>query len=260
MKKLLGALLLVTMLLGLVACGEDSTAQNENQEVPVVEEVTQVNEEEVSIEEDAPSIPTKEELLEIATELSAYNLVSEYRENPTKAAMAYAGQTYLFYGSIVRINADSVDLEGPSSYLRLALSAEEIVTLESGQWISAVGTLMDMDEANIAEWNITLTCAYLVSDAVETTCTVSRMWDTINDDGAKMMEVEYDYAILESGIVYGSSTTAYPDDALLYMDAAMADQVAIGDEIVVSAKAVYSGQRWVLQDAILLSGGTAGIE
>ena len=160
MKKLLALIFAGALALSLVACGGGSGAGDTN--TPSGEDST----------------PTKEELLESATNTTLGAIGKEIRDNKAKAEQTYVGKYFVIGGFIKRIESDHCILSlddyanDVGTTIRAYLPTDSLVELKRGEWINIVGVIDSLEEDSIndssagtapAEY-ITMRTAYYIDD------------------------------------------------------------------------------------------------
>lgn len=125
MKKLCLALLVLSMLCGLCACGVGSGGG---------------------------STMTTEEMLEVAATLDPSGFYEAVSENKLRAEDDYVGNIYAFTNFVYRIEDDHAEI-GPSKQasirgdaLRVYLPEDELKSLSKGEKITVVGELTSLEE------------------------------------------------------------------------------------------------------------------
>ena len=125
-------------------------------------------------------VPTKDEMLALAEEYSADDILIDSAENIANAKQKYCNKTLLLSGTVRNINEDHIELSASysSNYIiDVYLSANELATLKSRQLIKIVGITNDEiieDEEKVAMNTFIynhyqMPTAYLVDDRVEFT-------------------------------------------------------------------------------------------
>lgn len=125
MKKVMALLMALVLVLSLVACGG-----NTNEEKG----------------EDSQTSMSKEELLNNAQPLSIPTIVNQLQGNRARAIDTYKDGIYTIWGRIVRINDDSVELDGLNTVVRVFLPHDELVKLDLGSAIQVVGIITDIQK------------------------------------------------------------------------------------------------------------------
>lgn len=171
MKNLLSTLLVGVLLLGLVSCGSTTTDASAE---PTPATATEADiSEDVETQEEPVTIPTTEELLEIATEISAVKLLENYDSNVVSAALTHGGQTYLIHGYIGTLSFDAISLNTDNGGLEIPLSLTELAALKEGQYVAVVATIAEVNLENTEDtadlYSPIVSYGYVVSTAVEIT-------------------------------------------------------------------------------------------
>ena len=162
MKKILALLLALFMCLALCACGNGSQATTHTEKV-TTEQTTEHEE----------IIPSKEELLQSAEEVTLEQIQDAELDKVVKAKQLYCGKTLLLSGIIHDIEEGRARLCVESAFdtggILVYLSNEEILLLHEGQKIVVVGQTSEDTETYIFGNNnesqlITMSNAYMVQD------------------------------------------------------------------------------------------------
>ena len=197
MKKLLALILAAALALSLVACGGDSGARDTNTPSGGNGEETSTDTPSGGGEDSTPSM-TKEEMLQIAEEVSWVDIQNASIENIARAKQQYCNTVMQLDGKIWSIEEDHVVIGGSgANYLvDVYLPLDEIITLENQQVITVVGKttdeIIDTTE-NVAEYSFDFSYyqmpnAYLVKDTVEWNC--KTRGPSMNDDYDWIVEFE----------------------------------------------------------------------
>lgn len=217
MKKFLTLFLASLMCLSCVACGGSSKG----------------------------SKASKDDLLAVAEECSATDIQNDSIENIVRAKQSYCNKTLLLGGTVRTINEDHIELSAMYSanyIIDVYLPEEELVLLESGQYITVVGTTTDEiieDSENVAEYTFDYSHyqmpeAYLVGDTIEITAILKG----VNTSYAPAFNIQIgDNNVLK--LVY-------------FADDVDTSAFTFGQEITFSAKAVYENSNWRYYDAQII--------
>ena len=172
MKKLLALLLVAALALSLVACGGDSGAGDTN----TPKDTPSTGNEDTASADTPSGGMTKEEMLEQATEYTAGEIAGDTGSNIAKAKQTYCEKTLSIYGRVSEISTDHIRISGGSADFEVYLPVEDIVNLESRQYVTIVGnTGAEIREEAIAPgipqnvYIYEVSPAYLVTDRYERT-------------------------------------------------------------------------------------------
>ncbi len=162
MKKLICIFLMLAVFLTLCACGgEKAPANSDAAEQPP--EVT-----------DAPEAPamSKDEMMAQATEFSMIDINNDTLSNIAKAKQLYCDKLMLLTGEAITIEADHIELGTYNCRMKVYLPLEELVKLESNQYVTIVGkTSPEIESTSDAEGfpidYYTMDTAYFVKDYYE---------------------------------------------------------------------------------------------
>lgn len=175
MKKLLALILAAALALSLVACGGGSGAGDNNTPSGGNGDATSTDTPSGGGEDNTPSM-TKEEMLEQAIECTAGEIAVETGNNIAKAKQTYCEKTLSIYGWIFEIGTDHITISGGDTNFEVYLPEEDIVNLESRQYVTIVGnTGAEIREEQIAPdipqnvYIYEVSPAYLVADRYERT-------------------------------------------------------------------------------------------
>ena len=138
MKKLLALMLAAALAFSLVACGGGGGAGDNNTSSTGNGDTTSTDTPSGGGEDSAPSM-TKEEMLEQAIECTAGEIAVETGNNIAKAKQTYCEKTLSIYGWIFEISTDHITISGGDTNFEVYLPAEDIVNLESRQYVTIVG-------------------------------------------------------------------------------------------------------------------------
>lgn len=128
MKKFLTLLLVALMTISMVACGEETTSAETNQNNSNSDNtVTQEH--------------TLDELLADAVELDGYTFFQEYQSNKVKLSSQYEGKSCLVAGTIDSIENDHIVVVDSNLKVNVYIPTEEIIELEKDQYVEVVGIL-----------------------------------------------------------------------------------------------------------------------
>ena len=127
MKKAISLLLALVLCLSLCACGDEK------------QDVTE------SLEAERTQLPTLDELLSTAISVNIDSFLKECNENYPKACLNYEGKICVFEGCITEIEKDHIRLGCKYLYLNVYLPIEQIVELQTYQYIQIVGTLENLE-------------------------------------------------------------------------------------------------------------------
>lgn len=133
MKKLLALMLAAVLALSLVACGGGGEAGDNN------------------TPGGGDSTPTKEELLESATNVTIGTIGKEIRDNKLKAEQTYVGNSFIIGGFVRRVESDHCILSMQNdagdfgTTIRAYLPTDSLVELKRGEWINIVGVIDSLE-------------------------------------------------------------------------------------------------------------------
>lgn len=174
MKKFLALMLAAALALSLVACGGGGGADDTN--TPSGGNGDTTSTDTPSGGEDSATSMTKEEMLEQAIECTAGEIAVETSNNIAKAKQTYCEQTLSIYGWIFEISTDHITISGGDTNFEVYLPSEDIVNLESRQYVTIVGnTGAEIREEPMAPgipqnvYIYEVSPAYLVADRYERT-------------------------------------------------------------------------------------------
>ena len=202
MKKLLALILAAALALSLVACGGGGTGDNNTPSTPsggngdtTGTDTPSGGGEDNETEEPAM---TKEEMLQVAEDVSWVDIQNASVKNIVKAKQQYCNKVMQLKGKIWSIEQDHIVIGGDAAnYLvDVYLPLDEIITLENQQVITVVGKttdeIIDTTE-NVAEYSFDYSYyqmpnAYLVKDTVEWNC--KTRGPSMNDDYVWIVEFE----------------------------------------------------------------------
>ena len=149
MKKLLALILAAALALSLVACGGGSGAGDNNTPSGGNGDTTST---------DTPSGGiTKEEMLEVATELETVAINNAYKDNKLGAQDTYIGKIYKFEGTVEKIMDNFAIIIPNDSPLNgslqevdvfVYLPRDELKTLSTNDSVSIVGEISDISLFN----------------------------------------------------------------------------------------------------------------
>lgn len=199
MKKLLVLMLAAALTLSLVACGgsgagDNNTSSTGNGDTTSTDTPSGGGEDSTQATESM----TKEEMLQVAEEVSWVDIQNASVENIARAKQQYCNIVMQLEGRIWSIEEDHVVIggDGANYLIDVYLPIEEILTLENNQVISVVGKttdeIIDVTE-NVAEYSFDFSYyqmpnAYLVKDTVEWNC--KTRGPSMNDDYDWIVEFE----------------------------------------------------------------------
>ncbi len=177
---------------------------------------------------------TKDEMLAVAEEYSANDILNDSIENIVNAKQKYCNKTLLLSGTVREIKEDHIELAayyGAAYIIDVYLSADELGNLKSGQLIEIVGVTTDElieNEEKVAEYTFNynqyqMPTAYLVEDRVEITGIL------------KGKNNSYKPAF---NIQIGDSNYL---KLVYFADSVDTDAFEYGQEITISAKSIYEG-------------------
>ena len=150
MKKLLALMLAAALALSLVACGGDGEAGDNN------------------TPGGGDNTPTKEELLESATNVTIDTIEKEIHDNKLKAEQTYVGNSFIIGGFVRSVESDHCILSLEEYYsavtttIRADLSTDSLVELKRGEWINIVGVIDSLESAPVQ--HITMKTAYFIDN------------------------------------------------------------------------------------------------
>lgn len=200
MKKLLALILAAALALSLVACGGGSGAGDNKTPSTGNGDTTSTDTPSGGGEDNETDEPvmTKEEMLQVAEEVSWSDIQTATAENIARAKQQYCNKVMQLYGRIWSIEEDHIVIggNGANALIDAYLPLEEIVTLELNQYIYVVGKITDdiIDTTeNIDGYTFNYSCfqmpnAYLVKDTVEWNC--KTRGPSMNDDYDWIVEFE----------------------------------------------------------------------
>lgn len=182
MKKLLALMLTAALALSLTSCGGDSGAGYNNTPSTGNGDTTGTDTPNGGGEDStqATESMTKEEMLQVAEEVSWVDIQNASVENIARAKQQYCDKVMQLDGKIWSIEEDHVVIgsSGANYLVDVYLPLDEIITLENQQVITVVGKttdeIIDTTE-NVAEYSFDFSYyqmpnAYLVKDTVEWNC------------------------------------------------------------------------------------------
>ena len=149
MKKLLALILAAALALSLVACGGDGTGDNNTPSTPSGGngDTTSTDTPSGGGEDNETEEPamTKEEMLQVAEDVSWVDIQNASVENIVKAKQQYCNKVMQLKGKIWSIEQDHIVIGGDAAnYLvDVYLPLDEIITLENQQVITVVGKTTD---------------------------------------------------------------------------------------------------------------------
>ena len=200
MKKLLALMLAAALALSLVACGggggtgDNNTPSGGNGDTTSTDTPSGGGEE----SETEEPVMTKEEMLQVAEEVSWTDIQNASVKNIASAKQQYCDKVIQLDGKIWSIEEDHIVIGGTGDkYLvDVYLPLDEIITLENQQIITVVGKTTDEivnTTENVAEYSFDFSYyqmpnAYLVKDTVEWNC--KTRGPSMNDDYDWIVEFE----------------------------------------------------------------------
>ena len=188
MKKLLALMLAAALALFLVACGDDSGAGDTNTPSTGNGDTTSTDTPSDGGEDNETEEPamTKEEMLQVAEDVSWVDIQNASVENIVKAKQQYCNKVMQLNGKIWSIEQDHIVIGGDAAnYLvDVYLPLDEIITLENQQVITVIGKTTD----EIIDTTYQMQNAYLVKDTVEWNC--KTRGPSMNDDYDWIVEFE----------------------------------------------------------------------
>lgn len=195
MKKLLALMLAAALALSLVACGGGGGTGDNNTPSGGNGDTTSTDTPSGGGDDSTPSM-TKEEMLQVAEEVSCTYIQNASTKNIASAKQQYCDKVMQLYGQIWSIEEDHIVMGGPDYLVDVYLPLDEIITLENQQVITVVGKttdeIIDTTE-NVAEYSFDhsyyqMPNAYLVKDTVEWNC--KTRGPSMNDDYDWIVEFE----------------------------------------------------------------------
>lgn len=151
----------LVLCLSLCACNyESETADEVDNSVASSEQ-----DEDVSVN----AVPTKDEMLAVSSELDLSELWKQSEKNIAKARSEYCNKTFQCSAAIYKIEENSIILSNillddrDHNRLKVYLSLEDILQLESGQYVTIVGQISDTIEPYGSFSQYSMDSAYLVS-------------------------------------------------------------------------------------------------
>ncbi len=200
MKKLLALMLAAALALSLVACGggggtgDNNTPSGGNGDTTSTDTPSGGGED----SETEEPVMTKEEMLQVAEEVSWTDIQNASVKNIASAKQQYCDKVMQLDGKIWSIEEDHIVIGGTGDkYLvDVYLPLDEIITLENQQIITVVGKTTDEivnTTENVAEYSFDFSYyqmpnAYLVKDTVEWNC--KTRGPSMNDDYDWIVEFE----------------------------------------------------------------------
>lgn len=200
MKKLLALMLAAALALSLVACGggggtgDNNTPSGGNGDTTSTDTPSGGGED----SETEEPVMTKEEMLQVAEEVSWTDIQNASVKNIASAKQQYCDKVIQLDGKIWSIEEDHIVIGGTGDkYLvDVYLPLDEIITLENQQIITVVGKTTDEivnTTENVAEYSFDFSYyqmpnAYLVKDTVEWNC--KTRGPSMNDDYDWIVEFE----------------------------------------------------------------------
>ena len=188
MKKLLALMLAAALALFLVACGDDSGAGDTNTPSTGNGDTSSTDTPSDGGEDNETEEPamTKEEMLQVAEDVSWVDIQNASVENIVKAKQQYCNKVMQLNGKIWSIEQDHIVIGGDAAnYLvDVYLPLDEIITLENQQVITVIGKTTD----EIIDTTYQMQNAYLVKDTVEWNC--KTRGPSMNDDYDWIVEFE----------------------------------------------------------------------
>ncbi|MDE6932027.1 MAG: hypothetical protein K2P37_05005 [Oscillospiraceae bacterium] len=200
MKKLLALMLAAALALSLVACGggggtgDNNTPSGGNGDTTSTDTPSGGGED----SETEEPVMTKEEMLQVAEEVSWTDIQNASVKNIASAKQQYCDKVMQLDGKIWSIEEDHIVIGGTGdNYLvDVYLPLDEIITLENQQIITVVGKTTDEivnTTENVAEYSFDFSYyqmpnAYLVKDTVEWNC--KTRGPSMNDDYDWIVEFE----------------------------------------------------------------------
>ena len=267
MKKLFALLLALVMCLTFVACGGNNTTDQTGSDTT---EATSEPTDNTSEPTDSAEVMSKEEMLEIATEIDDYK--TEMKDNIARAEAKYIGNIYLVTGNVSNISKDTVDVGD----FTVPLPSEDIMKVCTGQRITVVGKIESMSFEEVTDgWgisnqepSITMSEGYFVTDITEVTGTLIFYYMKFTDINGKTSNRDGN----PEAWVIGLDMT---EDNVLKVQYHMEESIPVnhvsgqkitsvqfgGQElasetrITVSGKVFYENGEYVIRDADLVSVG-----
>ena len=181
-------MLAAALALFLVACGDDSGAGDTNTPSTGNGDTTSTDTPSDGGEDNETEEPamTKEEMLQVAEDVSWVDIQNASVENIVKAKQQYCNKVMQLNGKIWSIEQDHIVIGGDAAnYLvDVYLPLDEIITLENQQVITVIGKTTD----EIIDTTYQMQNAYLVKDTVEWNC--KTRGPSMNDDYDWIVEFE----------------------------------------------------------------------
>lgn len=160
MKKVLCFILVLIMCLSLCACNHEAETADETD--------NSISSSEQNGDDSANTVPTKDEMLAVASELDLSELYTQTESNIVKAKSEYCNKTFQCSRFITEIEENCILLSDGWCYLKVYLPLEDILQLENGQYVTIVGQMSDnieqeKDTYGLTEYQYSMNAAYLVS-------------------------------------------------------------------------------------------------
>lgn len=152
MKKLILLVLSLAMVISLCACGGSGETPNNNGTTTLVEENTGTQNQ------------TMDELLSSAIRLDNDSFLKECSSNIAKASNDYEGKPCIVEGFISEIQKDHIVLYYSYLHLNVYIPTEQILELQTEQYIEVVGTLENLTYDMYSGAFADLTTAYVSKD------------------------------------------------------------------------------------------------
>lgn len=119
MKKTISLILAFVLCLSLCACGGEASSARKTQ--------------------------TVDELLSNAIRIEIRSFLKQCDDNVVKASNEFEGKNCIIEGFVSEINKDSIRISNEYLYVNVYLSTEEIIELQTEQYIEVVGTLENLE-------------------------------------------------------------------------------------------------------------------
>lgn len=135
MRKVLASILALFVLISLCACSHETQKPDDS--------VSMIEQDEYNLEEIKP---TKEEMLDNASELDIAALSRAAKENQVKARQEYVGNCYTYSGYVLSINdgGAQIGLADTEYHFNVSLENDDLAQLAVNEYVTVVGNVLDV--------------------------------------------------------------------------------------------------------------------
>lgn len=199
MKKTIAILLAFCLCVGLCACGQDSTADS----------TTAPSEE---------AVPTQEELLQAAEEVTLDQIGDDQKDNELKAKQLYCGKALKITGIIRDIEPGLARLCGEGSFnvgvILVHLPDDVLISLHEGQKVVVVGqTAEEFETYTYSSGSDVQLIAMTTAYVIQNTFSISGIAWSANDDFAPAFNFDLEGTSFSPLIYFAESVdiSVFPD-------------------------------------------------